>query len=137
MTCPGRVLQVGTGPLLDAKLSDDGARCFFVWGGEDLLARVADQPRSAEIGRDQPRLGEVCVCEVGSAADECAPRRLTLGARGEEGRTNGLADYCAQEEMSRYSGYWPSPGGGALVAFEEAGRGAPLGPRARSKESLG
>jgi len=92
---PDAFPEVGTGPLLDAKLSDDGARCFFVWGGE------------------------VCVCEVGSAADECAPRRLTLGARGEEGRTNGLADYCAQEEMSRYSGYWPSPGGGSLVAFEE------------------
>jgi len=92
---PDAFPEVGTGPLLDAKLSDDGARCFFVWGGE------------------------VCACEVGRAADECAPRRLTLGARGEEGRTNGLADYCAQEEMSRYSGYWPSPGGGALVAFEE------------------
>ena len=85
---------VGSGPLLDAKLSEDGERAFFVWGDE------------------------VCACDVGSSSDEAVPRRLTFGARG-NGITNGVADYCAQEEMNRYTGFWTSPGGGDLVAFEE------------------
>ena len=53
----------------------------------------------------------------GADPDAAAPRRLTSGARG-EGKTNGLADYCAQEEMDRYVGFWLSPDA-ATVAFEE------------------
>ncbi|HSH02686.1 MAG TPA: S9 family peptidase [Anaerolineae bacterium] len=33
------------------------------------------------------------------------PRQLTHGARG-TGKTHGLAEYAAQEEMSRYRGFW-------------------------------
>ena len=85
---------VGSGAVLDAKLSDDGTQVFFVWDSE------------------------VCACDVadGAADDACTPRRLTTGAR-ERGVTNGIADYCAQEEMNRYTGYWPAPGDGALVAL--------------------
>ena len=87
---------MGSGALLDAKLSDDGTQVFFVWNNE------------------------VCACDVAAAPDDdaCTPRRITAGAR-ERQLTNGIADYCAQEEMNRYTGYWPSPGGGELVAFEE------------------
>lgn len=85
---------VGSGPLLDAKLSDDGTQAFWVWDNE------------------------VCSCAVGAESDASTPHRLTFGARG-TGMTNGVADYCAQEEMSRYTGYWPSPGEGKSVAFEE------------------
>ena len=91
---PAAFPAVGTGPLLDAKLSDDGERVFFVWGDE------------------------LCAADIVAAADGCVPRRLTFGARG-SGVTNGLADYCAQEEMDRYTGYWSSPGGGDLVAYEQ------------------
>ena len=42
---------------------------------------------------------------------------IDLRARGTG--TTSVADYCAQEEMSRYTGYWPSPGEGKSVAFEE------------------
>jgi dipeptidyl-peptidase-4 len=45
------------------------------------------------------------------------PRQLTHGAR-ETGKTNGLAEYIAQEEMDRYSGYWWSPDS-RWIAFEE------------------
>ena len=69
-----RWAAVGAGPLLDAKISADGNLVCFVWADE------------------------VCCCAVptGAEADAAAPRRLTSGARG-EGKTNGLADYCAQE----------------------------------------
>ncbi len=46
-----------------------------------------------------------------------APRQLTFGAV-ETGKTNGLAEYIAQEEMDRFSGYWWSPDS-RWIAFEE------------------
>ncbi len=46
------------------------------------------------------------------------PRQLTHGAR-ENGRTHGLAEYIAQEEMARSQGYWWSPDSRCL-AFEAA-----------------
>ncbi len=48
--------------------------------------------------------------------DDREPARLTQAAV--PGITNGLAEYVAQEELDRESGYWPSPDG-ARVAFEE------------------
>lgn len=90
-----RWAAVGSGPLLDAKISADGSLVCFVWADE------------------------VCCCAVpaGAEADAATPRRLTSGARG-EGKTNGLADYCAQEEMDRYVGFWLSPDA-ATLAYEE------------------
>src|SRR5207248_3286268 len=49
--------------------------------------------------------------------DERGERRLTSGA--EPGLPNGLAEYVAQEELARFTGYWPSPDG-EWVAFEQA-----------------
>lgn len=46
------------------------------------------------------------------------PRQLTSGARG-TGKTNGLAEYAAQEEMHRSVGFWWSPDGRS-IAFEQA-----------------
>jgi dipeptidyl-peptidase-4 len=45
------------------------------------------------------------------------PRQLTLGARG-GGKTHGLAEYIAQEEMHRRHGFWWSLEG-RLLAFAE------------------
>src|SRR5712691_66445 len=47
--------------------------------------------------------------------DEAGERRLTSHP---PGATNGLAEFVAQEELDRLSGYWPSPRGD-LVAFEQ------------------
>jgi len=52
-----------------------------------------------------------CSIEAGSE-----PIQLTHGARGTQ-VTHGVADFCAQEEMDRYEGYWISPDGQHL-AFE-------------------
>ncbi len=45
------------------------------------------------------------------------PRQLTHGARG-TGRTHGLAEYIAQEEMDRSSGFWWAPDS-KQIAFTE------------------
>ena len=45
------------------------------------------------------------------------PRRVTSGARG-TGKTHGLAEYVAQEELARYMGFWWSPDS-KQIAFTE------------------
>lgn len=69
-----------TGPLLDARISADGSTVGFVAGGEVHVAGV----------------------------DGGDPVAVTAGAAG-TGRTNGLAEYVAQEEMDRADGFWLSP----------------------------
>jgi len=76
-------------PMLDPQLSPDGTQVAFV---QDDELHVADLERGAV-------------------------RQLTTGARG-TGRTNGLAEFVAQEEMGRSHGFWWSPDG-ARLAFTE------------------
>ena len=84
--------------VLDPKISDDGATVAFVWDDE--------------------------VCAVDASGG--APRRLTDGARGVAGVTNGAADLVAAEEMDRYDGFWLAPGG-KTVAYARRRRNLHLG----------
>jgi dipeptidyl-peptidase 4 len=78
---PLRLLVAGNGsPLLDARFSPDGQWVAFVQDAELYVVPVTDG----------------------------VPRQLTRGARG-TGKTHGLAEFIAQEEMHRYEGYWWSP----------------------------
>ena len=79
--------------VVDPRLSDDGT----------LLAFVCD--------------AEVYVVSTREGGDGAArPKQLTSGARG-TARTNGVANYIAQEELGRLEGYWLSTDG-AMLAFE-------------------
>jgi dipeptidyl-peptidase-4 len=91
-------VRVGDGPLralpgtegaLDARLADGGQRVAFVCNGE-LFAM---------------------------GLDDGQPRQLTTGA--EEGFTNGVAEFIAQEELARAEGYWWSPDA-SRIAFARA-----------------
>jgi dipeptidyl-peptidase-4 len=90
---PGQSLRrlVGSDgkPALDPQFSPDGNWVAFVRDAEVFVAPVSGG----------------------------ATRQLTRGAR-EAGKTNGLAEYIAQEEMGRYSGCWWSPDS-HWIAFEE------------------
>jgi dipeptidyl-peptidase-4 len=86
---PAVPLGDGAPPMLDPQLSPDGAQVAFV---QDDEVHVADLDT-----------GEV--------------RQVTTGARG-TGRTHGLAEFVAQEEMGRSHGFWWSPDGRRL-AFTE------------------
>ncbi len=78
---PLRLLLAGNGaPLLEARFSPDGQHVAYVQDAELFVI---------------PATGG-------------QPRQLTSGARG-TGRTHGLAEYVAQEEMGRHQGYWWSP----------------------------
>jgi dipeptidyl-peptidase 4 len=81
----GSITRLAGGGVIDAKLTADGRRIFFVRDGD--------------------------VWTIDGAGE----RRLTSHP---EGTTNGLAEFVAQEELDRLSGYWPSPRGD-MVAFEQ------------------
>ena len=83
-----RVVSADDGPTLDPQLSPDGSQVAYV--------------RDAELYVIPTSGGEA--------------RQLTSGARG-TGRTHGLAEYIAQEEMHRLHGFWWSKDG-SQIAFE-------------------
>jgi dipeptidyl-peptidase-4 len=76
-------------PALDPRLSADGSQVAFVRGGE--LWAVSAEPGSE-------------------------PRQLTRDVA--PGKTRGLAEYIAAEEMDRHDGYWWSPDGSAIAFVE-------------------
>ncbi len=84
-----QILAKGEHPILDAQFSPDG----------NWIAYVQD--------------AEIYVIP----GDGGEPRQITSGARG-TGKTNGLAEYIAQEEMGRRRGYWWSLDSQA-IAFTE------------------
>ena len=87
---PRLIVEAGAAPLLDPQLSPDGSMVAYVQHGELFVAH----------------------CDGASL-----PRRLTWGAE-DDGRTHGLAEFIAQEEMDRAHGFWWSPDGRTL-AFTE------------------
>jgi dipeptidyl-peptidase-4 len=87
---PLRKIVEGSGtPALDAQFSPDGNRVAYVQDAE------------------------VCVVP----AEGVETRQITEGARG-TGKTHGLAEFVAQEEMSRHHGFWWSPDS-KWIAFTE------------------
>lgn len=88
---PRRIAEGGDHPCIDPQITRDGKHVAFV--KDDELYVV-----SAETGSS-------------------APVQVTSGARG-TGRTHGLAEYIAQEEMDRHHGFWWNHAGDAL-AYEE------------------
>ena len=87
-----RELKTGTGPLLDPKFAPNGKLVSYV---RDYDVHVYDLSADKE-------------------------RRATQGGTTEV--THGLAEFVAQEEMDRYTGYWWAPDARAL-AYEEADAG--------------
>ena len=82
--------------ILDSKISSDGSTVAFVGSKEVYVMSTTENGAS--------------------------PKQITFGARDVEGRTNGVADYLAMEELSRPEGFWLSPNGG-LLAFEQVDEG--------------
>ena len=84
-----KVIESDGAPILDPTLSPDGSRIAYVQDAELHVVPAAGG----------------------------TPRQLTRGGRGTQ-KTNGLAEFIAQEEMGRHEGYWWSPDG-ASIAFVE------------------
>jgi dipeptidyl-peptidase-4 len=83
------VIDTEEKPALDPRLTRDGSMIAYVWDDELYVV---------------PSAGGT-------------PVQITRGARG-TGKTHGLAEYIAQEEMGRYHGHWWSRDG-QYVAYTE------------------
>jgi dipeptidyl-peptidase-4 len=83
------VVDTDDKPALDPRLTRDGSAIAYIWDDE--------------------------VYAVPSAGG--TPLQITHGARG-TGKTHGLAEYIAQEEMGRYRGHWWSRDGKRLAYTE-------------------
>src|SRR5207247_11299263 len=81
--------KTGAGPLLDPKVAPDGKGVAYV------------------------RDNDVYVYDLASGKEH----RVTTG--GTEQVSHGLAEFVAQEEMDRFSGYWWSPDS-RFIAYEES-----------------
>jgi dipeptidyl-peptidase-4 len=81
----------------------------------DTADQPALDPRFSPDGQWVAYVQDVELFIIPSGGGE--PRQLTSGARG-TGKTNGLAEYVAQEEMDRHHGYWWSQDN-RWLAFEE------------------
>ncbi len=84
-----RLVSAAESPVLDPTFSPDGKWVSYVQNDELYIIPAAGG----------------------------APRQLTFGAH-EAGKSHGLAEYVAQEEMGRLHGYWWSPDS-RWIAFEE------------------
>lgn len=91
-----RLLVSGTylTPILDPKLSPDGTLVAYVQDCELYCVPTAPSNPPAQ------------------------PRQLTFDARNWPSKTNGLAEFIAQEEMERSDGFWWSDDS-RLIAFTQ------------------
>ncbi|HVC99364.1 MAG TPA: S9 family peptidase [Pirellulales bacterium] len=121
--------RISVGGFTDFQLSEDGELVLVSLSGKLYVIRRSDRsiqklntgpgvildPRFAPDGRRVAyvRDHDVHVLDLTTREE----RRITQG--GSEPLTHGLAEFVAQEEMGRFSGYWWSPDGHS-IAYEEA-----------------
>jgi dipeptidyl-peptidase-4 len=86
---PPSELPTGAAPVEDPRLSPDGKKVAFVRDRDLYVLDLATKKETRLTTSTDPRI------------------------------TNGLAEFVAQEEMGRFTGYWWSPDGRS-IAFEES-----------------
>jgi dipeptidyl-peptidase-4 len=121
--------RVSLGGFTTFHLSDDGARILVSLSGKLYVVHRADgkvqelktsagtllDPQFAPDGRSVAYVVDHDVYAIDLQSGK--ETRVTTG--GSERRTHGLAEFIAQEEMHRFSGYWWSPDA-KFIAYEEA-----------------
>ena len=121
--------RISVGGFTDFQLSDDGDLVLVSLSGKLYVIRRSDRsilelktgpgvivdPHFAPDGQSVAYVRDYDVHVLDLATQE--ERRITSG--GSEPLAHGLAEFVAQEEMGRFSGYWWSPDGHS-IAYEEA-----------------
>ena len=107
----GRTLLIPLRGNLYVKDMPDGDLRLLVEGGHSPILDPRFSPDSQWVAYVQE--AEIYVVPTAGGT----PRQITFGARG-TGKTHGLAEYIAQEEMGRRRGFWWSPDS-RFIAFTE------------------
>jgi dipeptidyl-peptidase-4 len=121
--------RVSVGGFTDFQLSEDGSLILVSLSGKLYVYRRSDgdirelntgqgtllDPKFAPDGKSIAYVleNDLFVYDLASGKE----RRLTKG--GSERLTHGLAEFVAQEEMDRYTGYWWSPDS-KFIVYEES-----------------
>jgi dipeptidyl-peptidase-4 len=121
--------RVSVGGFTDFQLSDDGALILVSMSGKlYVVERASGNVRALNSGSGtivDPKFapGGKSVSYIRDhdlyVLDLAANREKAVTTGGSERLTHGLAEFVAQEEMGRFTGYWWSPDA-KLVAYEEA-----------------
>ena len=125
-------MRVASRGIVSYQLSEDGRRILVPVAGRLFVIERASGATRELIGAPgfpidpqfSPdgasvacvRHGDLYVFDLGSGRE----RRLTSGAN--DTLTHGLAEFVAQEEMGRFSGYWWSPDSRS-IAYQETNTG--------------
>jgi dipeptidyl-peptidase-4 len=119
-----RLLETGITQIARAKEADVAVISLlgnlYLQHGDGPLEQITDTPSAeldAKLSRDGSKVAFVRNNEL-HVLDLVSKRETQLSCGAEEGLSHGLAEYIAQEEMSRSSGYWWSPDG-ARIAYQE------------------
>jgi dipeptidyl-peptidase-4 len=121
--------RVSVGGFTDFQLADDGRLVLVSLSGKlYVFDRTAAKVRELKTGRgvivdpkfspDSKLVGYVRDHDV-YVYDLAADTEKAVTTGGTEAKTHGLAEFVAQEEMGRFSGWWWSPDG-KHIAYEEA-----------------
>ncbi len=101
---------------------------LYVQHGDGSLEQVTDAAGAAldpKLTRDGSKVAFVRDDEL-NVLDLTSRRETRLSFGAEAGLSHGLAEYIAQEEMGRTSGYWWSPDGEQIAYQETDERHVPL-----------
>ncbi len=121
-------MRITAGGVTDYQLSRDGTRVLYALGGRlFVLDRMGDTLSELRTGEgtlvdpkfspDGRRVGYVRDHDV-YVYDLVRGRAWAVTRGGTEAVAHGVAEFVAQEEMGRHSGWWWSPRGDA-IAFTE------------------
>lgn len=117
----GRTLLIPLRGSLYVKDMPDGELRLLVEGGDAPILDPQFSPDSQWVAYVQDT--EIYLVPVTGGQ----PRQITFGARG-TGKTHGLAEYIAQEELDRRRGYWWSPDSQTIAFTEVDERHIPVYP---------
>jgi dipeptidyl-peptidase-4 len=121
--------RVSVGGFTNYQLSPDGEKVLVTLSGRLYVARRSDGAATEvrtgkgvlvdpKFSPDGKRVSYVLGHDV-YATDLATQREVRLTRGGTARKPNGLAEFVAQEEMGRFTGYWWSPDS-RHVAFEAA-----------------
>lgn len=125
-------MRISVGGFTDFQLSEDGELILLSLSGRlYLVTRATGKVQELNTGRgtlldpkfspDGKSVGYVLDHDV-HVLDLATQKQHRVTTGGSERLTHGLAEFVAQEEMGRFSGWWWSPDG-KLIVYEEADAG--------------